>query len=60
MFQIEVNNVFKSFKQVRAVNGISFHICPGEFVGLLGPNGAGKTTMVEMMEGLKIPTAEKF
>lgn len=55
MFQIEVNNVFKSFKQVRAVNGISFHIRPGEFVGLLGPNGAGKTTMVEMMEGLKNP-----
>jgi ABC-2 type transport system ATP-binding protein len=55
MFQIEVNNVFKSFKQVRAVNGISFHIRQGEFVGLLGPNGAGKTTMVEMMEGLKNP-----
>ncbi|MDR2692115.1 MAG: ABC transporter ATP-binding protein [Dysgonamonadaceae bacterium] len=55
MFQIEVNHVFKSFKQVRAVNGISFHIRPGEFVGLLGPNGAGKTTMVEMMEGLKNP-----
>ena len=54
-YSIEVNNVFKSFKQVRAVNGISFHICPGEFVGLLGPNGAGKTTMVEMMEGLKNP-----
>lgn len=55
MFQIEVNNVFKSFKQVHAVNGISFRISPGEFVGLLGPNGAGKTTMVEMMEGLNNP-----
>jgi len=55
MFQIEVKNIFKSFKQVRAVNGISFHIRPGEFVGLLGPNGAGKTTTVEMMEGLKYP-----
>ncbi|GHT68450.1 ABC transporter ATP-binding protein [Bacteroidia bacterium] len=55
MFQIEVNNVFKSFKQVRAVNGISFHIRQGEFIGLLGPNGAGKTTLVEMMEGLKNP-----
>jgi ABC-2 type transport system ATP-binding protein len=55
MFQIEVNNVFKSFKQVRAVNGITFHIRQGEFIGLLGPNGAGKTTLVEMMEGLKNP-----
>jgi len=55
MFQIEVKNIYKSFKQVKAVNGISFQIRPGEFVGLLGPNGAGKTTTVEMMEGLKNP-----
>ena len=55
MFQIEVKNIYKSFKQVKAVNGISFQIRLGEFVGLLGPNGAGKTTTVEMMEGLKNP-----
>jgi ABC-2 type transport system ATP-binding protein len=55
MFQIEVKNVFKSFKDVRAVRGISLSIQPGEFVALLGPNGAGKTTLVEMMEGLKKP-----
>jgi len=55
MYQIEVKDVYKSFKDVHAVRGISFTIPPGEFVALLGPNGAGKTTMVEMMEGLKKP-----
>jgi len=55
MFQIEVKNIYKSFKDVHAVRGISFSIRAGEFVALLGPNGAGKTTMVEMMEGLRKP-----
>jgi ABC-2 type transport system ATP-binding protein len=55
MLQIEVKNVFKSFKDVQAVRGISLNIRAGEFVALLGPNGAGKTTLVEMMEGLKKP-----
>ena len=55
MFPIEVKNVFKSFKDVRAVRGVSLAVQSGEFVALLGPNGAGKTTMVEMMEGLRKP-----
>jgi ABC-2 type transport system ATP-binding protein len=55
MLQIEVKEVFKSFKDVKAVRGISLAIQPGEFVALLGPNGAGKTTLVEMMEGLRKP-----
>ncbi|MDR2764718.1 MAG: ABC transporter ATP-binding protein [Tannerella sp.] len=55
MHQIEVRNVFKSFRDVQAVRGISLAIRPGEFVALLGPNGAGKTTTVEMMEGLRKP-----
>jgi len=55
MFQIEVKNVFKSFKEVQAVRGVSLSIRAGEFVALLGPNGAGKTTLVEMMEGLRKP-----
>jgi ABC-2 type transport system ATP-binding protein len=55
MLQIEVNNVYKSFKDVQAVRGISLAIEAGEFVALLGPNGAGKTTLVEMMEGLRKP-----
>ncbi|MDR2775321.1 MAG: ABC transporter ATP-binding protein [Tannerella sp.] len=55
MAEIEVVNVYKSFKDVQAVRGISFSIAAGEFVALLGPNGAGKTTTVEMMEGLRNP-----
>jgi ABC-2 type transport system ATP-binding protein len=55
MFWIEIKDVYKSFKDVQAVRGISLAIEPGKFVALLGPNGAGKTTLVEMMEGLKKP-----
>ena len=55
MFEIEVTNIFKSFKNVKAVRGISLQIPKGKFVALLGPNGAGKTTLVEMMEGLRKP-----
>ena len=52
---IEVNNVYKSFKTVEAVKGISLRIHKGQFVALLGPNGAGKTTLVEMIEGIQKP-----
>jgi ABC-2 type transport system ATP-binding protein len=52
---IEVKDVWKSFKTVHAVKGISLHILKGEFVAILGPNGAGKTTLVEMIEGIQKP-----
>jgi lipopolysaccharide export system ATP-binding protein len=40
----------------RAVDGVSFHVEPGEIVGLLGPNGAGKTSTFRMACGLIAPT----
>lgn len=52
---IHVQNVKKSFKEVRAVRGIDLDINKGEFVAILGPNGAGKTTLVEMIEGIQSP-----
>ncbi|MBP1675000.1 MAG: transporter ATP-binding protein [Bacteroidetes bacterium] len=52
---IEVKNVWKSFKTVQAVKGISLKIPKGQFTALLGPNGAGKTTLVEMIEGIQKP-----
>jgi ABC-2 type transport system ATP-binding protein len=42
---------------VRAVDGISFDVRPGEIVGFLGPNGAGKTTTLKMLSGLLHPTS---
>jgi len=47
----------RTYKTVRAVDEISFHIQPGEVVGFLGPNGAGKTTTLKMLSGLLYPTA---
>ena len=52
---IEVKEVWKSFKTVQAVKGISLKIPKGQFVAILGPNGAGKTTLVEMIEGIQKP-----
>jgi ABC-2 type transport system ATP-binding protein len=46
----------REYKQVNAVDGVSFSIEPGEMVAFLGPNGAGKTTTLKMLSGLIYPT----
>lgn len=48
-----VKSVFsRKYKQVRAVDGISFEVEEGELVGFIGPNGAGKTTTLKVLSGL--------
>ena len=54
---IEVQNLYKSFGSVRAVDGISFSVRAGEVFGFLGPNGAGKTTTINLLTGLARPDA---
>lgn len=49
----------RKYNTVKAVDGISFEITPGEVVGFLGPNGAGKTTTLKMLSGLLYPTGGK-
>ena len=52
-----VKSLFRrEYKLVRAVDGITFGIEPGEMVGFLGPNGAGKTTTLKALSGLIFPT----
>ena len=48
---LQVNNLGKSFGGVKAVDGISFDLSPGELLALIGPNGAGKTTTFNMVNG---------
>lgn len=52
---IEVRELRKSFGQVQALRGISFHCEPGKVTGLLGPNGAGKTTTIRILSTILKP-----
>ncbi len=52
---LETKQLVKRFRGKAVVDGLSFHIMPGEVVGLLGPNGAGKTTAFYMAIGLIAP-----
>jgi ABC-type multidrug transport system ATPase subunit len=54
---IHVENLVKTFGEVKAVDGISFDISPGEIFAFLGPNGAGKTTTIQMLTTLQRPTS---
>jgi len=47
----------RTYREVKAVQNISFHIQPGEMVGFLGANGAGKTTTLKMLTGLIHPSS---
>jgi len=50
---IEVTNLTVTYKDLVAVDSISFDVKKGEIFGIIGPNGAGKTSTIECLEGLR-------
>jgi branched-chain amino acid transport system ATP-binding protein len=54
---LEVHDVRVHFAGVKAVDGVTLTLEPGQIVGLIGPNGAGKTTLVNVLSGFQRPTA---
>ena len=53
---IDVSDLTKLYGDFTAVDGLSFHVAPGEVLGLVGPNGAGKTTTLRSVAGIIVPT----
>jgi len=58
--KIKTEKIVKSYKNRKAVDGVSISVNEGEIVGLLGPNGAGKTTTFYMIVGLVRPDAGRI
>jgi len=56
---LKVENLVRTFGGLRAVNGVSFEVAPGELKALIGPNGAGKSTCFNMLMGQLKPTSGK-
>ena len=53
---IEVKDLYKHFKEIKAVDGVSFSVQKGEVYSLLGPNGAGKSTILSILSCLQHPS----
>jgi simple sugar transport system ATP-binding protein len=53
---LEARGVKKYFGAITALNGVSFHIAPGEALGVVGDNGAGKSTLMKVLSGLYTPS----
>lgn len=56
-YAIKVDRLTKTFKNINAVNDLSFAIRPGSIFGFLGPNGSGKSTTIRMLCGILTPTS---
>jgi spermidine/putrescine transport system ATP-binding protein len=54
--EIELVDLQKHFREIRAVDGVSLEVVAGEFFSLLGPSGCGKTTTLRMIGGFELPT----
>lgn len=55
MAAISVNKISKSYRNIRALQEISFEVKPGELFGIIGPDGAGKTTLFRILTTLMVP-----
>jgi branched-chain amino acid transport system ATP-binding protein len=57
---LQIDNVSKYFKALKAVNNVTFGISKGDLVGLIGPNGAGKSTLFNIITGFLVPEMGKI
>jgi len=57
MSLIGVRDISFSYRETAVLDGVSFDVEPGSFVGLVGPNGSGKTTLMRIVQGLLVPSA---
>src|SRR6478735_8800769 len=58
--EIQLLDLEKHFREVRAVDGVSLEVRAGEFFSLLGPSGCGKTTTLRMIGGFELPTGGRI
>ena len=57
---VNIENLCKSFDDIKAIDDISFNVGEGEMFGLVGPDGAGKTTTIRALCGLIKPDSGKI